>query len=82
MAAFFGASSTAVLLQTIRTRSIPWPVVGFGSVSIVFVAWQLDYGYQDKTNRVNQNFKQITDDPKHWFVPLLPSAQEKPTKGL
>jgi len=60
-----------VTAQVIKTKSIPKVAAIPLVVAGTFIAYQWDFAYGNKIDRINKIHHDILREEKHWFVPLL-----------
>lgn len=71
----FATVCTGVTAYTFKTKKFPIiasiPLFAIGTI----LAYQIDFAYGNKANRVNK-IKQDILKEKHWFVPIVPTPEE------
>jgi hypothetical protein len=73
----FTVICAGVTKYSLKTKQFPKiaavPMLAIGTV----LAYQIDYAYGNKANRVNKIKEDILMKEKHWFVPIVPTNQRK-----
>jgi len=72
MGGFGALLAVGATAYTIKHKSFPAPaaipLIGYGTV----VAYQYDFAYGGKAERINRYTNEIISDPSYWFNPILP----------
>jgi len=66
--ATFGLAGYAARTRTFPTPAIV-PLIGYWTAC----AYQWDFAYGTKPDRINKYTNEILEDPKYWFTPVLPT---------
>uniref|UniRef100_A0A6B2LQW0 Plasminogen receptor (KT) n=1 Tax=Arcella intermedia TaxID=1963864 RepID=A0A6B2LQW0_9EUKA len=68
-----GVATTGALIGSIKHKTAaPWvPVFLLG----VITAYQWDFAYGTKAERINVMYEDIIQDPSFWFTPVLPNKE-------
>lgn len=59
-----------VIGKTVKTKQFPALSVPPLFVATMILAYQVDFAFYTKANRVNAMAKEIMNDESYWFVPL------------
>jgi Fe2+ transport system protein B len=70
MGGAYGAALTGVLGAKLKGHAIPKVTAVPLAVFTIFLAYQADFAWGNKAERINKMRREILENEKHWFAPL------------